>query len=230
MPFSRHHAPSVEPFRMNAARTACRISGCAREALAMNTPRKSKSVTVSDDANDLSILFSSVWPRSSDEVGGFLSDAAFALGMREADLARSLGVSRATLSGWKTRGVIPATHSSWFGEEFPIVVLSGSNADLHASFRHAGIPAVLHLFRETAFNPFGLVDQNAEDYIDICRTYFGGLCRLALFLQNRMPIVAPVEETHARVGNLLGKVARAAAPRLKFRNVSQSVFLNSANL
>lgn len=187
----------------------------------MNAPRKTQSATISNYANNLSILFAQVWPQTSDEVGSFLSDAAFALGVREAELARSLGVSRATFSGWKARGVIPAAHAKWFSEEFAVAVLSASNVDLHADFRHAGIPAVLHLFRATDFNPFGLEEHSAADAIDVCRWYFGGLCRLALFLQHRVPITQPVEEFEAKVGSLLGEVARAAAPKLRFRNVSQ---------
>ena len=131
----------------------------------MSAPRKIQSAQSSNDANDLSILFASFWPQRPEEVGGFLSDAAFALGVREADLARLLGVSKATFSGWKARGVIPAVHAKWFSEEFAVVVLSGSSPDLHADFRHAGIPAVLHLFQATAFNPFGLEERSAADAI-----------------------------------------------------------------
>ncbi|TYC81545.1 helix-turn-helix domain-containing protein [Novosphingobium sp. BW1] len=187
----------------------------------MKTPRKSESAMISNYANALSILFASFWPQTPEGVAQFLSDAAFALGVREAELARSLGISRATFSGWKTRGVIPAVHAKWFSEEFAVSVLSSSIADVHSDFRHAGIPPVLHLFRITDFNPFSLHFDNAQDAIDNCYRYFGGLCRLAHFLMQRVPITEPVEEFEAKVGALLGKVAAAAAPKLRFRNVSQ---------
>lgn len=189
----------------------------------MSAPRKTQSASVSNDANDLSILFASFWPQDADEVRLFLTDAAFALGLREAELARSLGVSRATFSGWKARGVIPAAHAKWFSTDFAVAVLRGGNGDLHADFLHAGMPAVLHLFQATDFDPFGLGEDNAADAISVCHRHFGGLCRLALFLQNRIAIKPPIEEFEVRTARLLGQVARAAAPMLWFRNVSQSV-------
>ncbi|RQW43879.1 hypothetical protein [Novosphingobium sp. LASN5T] len=140
--------------------------------------------------------------------------------MREADLARSLGVSKATLSGWKARAVIPAVHAKWFAEEFAVAVLSGNQLNKMLDSRHAGIPAVFRVFQQTDFNPFGLEFDNSDQAIDVCEFYFGGLCRLALFIQNRLDLgdqVVMEMGLEKRTASLLWQMALAVRPRLAFR-------------
>ena len=148
-------------------------------------PQKPSTGSYVNDANDLSILFASLLPFDPSDVGPFLFEAAYALGEREADLAREIGVSRATLSGWKKRGAIPPAHLEWFGERFPIEVLQGRNPQQHEGFRHVGLELALALFEMTSFDPFNLPHKGKEDRLAICFRYLGGISRLGLFVLHR---------------------------------------------
>src|SRR3546814_15938756 len=102
------------------------------------------------------MLFETRWPVG--DGGGYacLSRAGKAWGGREADLARYMGVSRPTLSSWKTRGAIPESHTTWFFAEFPYAVLSNTAPAPGDDLRHAGLIHVLHLLKATSFQPFVL--------------------------------------------------------------------------
>lgn len=180
----------------------------------MRRPTKVAGSQDVNDTNNLSISFALLLPSEPDAVADFLAGAAFALGGKEADLARSLGVSRATLSSWKARGMIPATHLRWFSEEFSIEVLSRISPAPGDDFRHAGLPAALHLVRITNFNPFGLVGLSDIDLIEVLASHMGGLVRLAQFVQHRLHMEDPVEELELRVAHAMKAIVMAAAPRV----------------
>jgi len=149
----------------------------------------------------------------------FLTGAAFALGGRESDLARVLGVSRATLSSWKARGAIPEAHLRWFSEEFVPAVLSRIAPAPGEDFRNAGVPVALHLARITDFNPFGLVGMPQIDLIDIFALHMGGLVRMGHFVLQRVTLKGPVEEWELLAAHTLKDIVREAAPRVKPRRM-----------
>src|SRR3546814_395475 len=170
---------------MKAARTACKTFGCAGLFTCMGHPQKASARPVAINANYLSIWFAQHWPEGEAEVTAFLSSAAKALGGREADLARYMGVSRPTLSSWKTRGAIPESHTTWFFDEFPYAVLSNTAPAPGDDLRHAGLIPVLHLLKATSFNPFGLPQEQLEDAaVELIQRHLPGLARLALFVSS----------------------------------------------
>ena len=130
------------------------------------------------------------------------------------------------MSGWKGRGAIPAVHLKWFEDEFMIAILSGTTARQHEGWRHAGIPAVLHLFKSTDFNPFAIKGLAEGDKINLCFSYLGELSRLALFVQNRLGVRegdTPGDE-EARTALALAALVAPLARRLPIRSlVSQPV-------
>jgi transcriptional regulator with XRE-family HTH domain len=163
--------------------------GLAGQSRAMTVSRFSISPPNAYNANDLSRLFASLLPQSGDDVGSFLFDASFALGMREAELATLLGVSRSTLSGWKTRGSIPANYRRWFSEEFAYVLFSRGFQSQHiGDLRHAGIRIALRVLRSTDFDPFGLEGADKDERLDQSFWFFQGICQFGLFVLKRLPI------------------------------------------
>lgn len=215
--FSRHHAVRVVPFIMKAPRTACKTLACAGVVAAMETPSESSRPTNVDNANDLSNSFAFIVPSGGPELGDFISLAAFALGGREADLARELGVSRATLSSWKARGALPPKYRKWFEEEFPVRVLSSRGSMAGDDFRHAGIDATLCLLHLTDFNPFCLSGLNNQERYALCSNYFGGLVRLSHFVQLALP--AAIEQMgrgnlYESVAEVVGEAARRSSAHL----------------
>lgn len=152
----------------------------------MGKPGELKTMTYENNANDLSTLFASLLPVGREQVTMFLNDAAFALGGREADLASMIGVSRATLSGWKARGAIPEKHFRWFIDEFPQRVIYEFRTSKAEDYRHVGIEVALHLLEMTEFNPFGLVNLDKSDILHRCYLHFGGLTRFCFFILHRI--------------------------------------------
>lgn len=144
-------------------------------------------MTDENNANDLSISFASLLPVGRDQVSMFLTDAAFALGCKEAELASMIGVSRATLSGWKARGSIPEKHSLWFAEEFPKRVIYEFRTVKGEDYRHIGIEVALYLLNLTDFNPFGLSNLDKSELVHKCYWHFGGLARFCYFILHRVP-------------------------------------------
>lgn len=121
----------------------------------------------------------------------FLSDAAQALGMREAELASLLGVSRSTLSGWKARGSIPANYRRWFEVEFCYVLFSRGFQSQHVEdLRHIGIRVALRALQATDFNPFGFDKLEVEERFDLSYWFFQGMCQLGHFVLLRLPLSA----------------------------------------
>ena len=164
-----------------------------------------------NDTNNLSISFASLLPSTPDEVASYLVGVSFALGGREADLARLLGVSRATLSSWKARGAIPDAYKHWFVEEFPRLVLSSIKPAPGDYYRHAGLPAALQLIRQSEFNPFG-IQADDDELMDRLASHMGGLVRLAQFIQNRLPLEVVVKQRcYEEVARILGEVAQKCA-------------------
>lgn len=178
----------------------------------MTEPQKIDVSSYANLANELSISFAPLMPQTGSDVADFLYEAAFALGLREADLARTLGVSRATLSGWKTRGAIPPLHLQWFGREFAYAVLIAPPTP-QFDLRHAGIRLALRLIQTTDFNPFRLKSLRREDATEVCFLYLGGLARLGLFLQHRLGR-DDLSDVEARAVALLGDLALLVAHRL----------------
>lgn len=182
----------------------------------MTVPRISISPPNADNANDLSRLFASLLPRNGDDVGSFLFDASLALGMREAELATLLGVSRSTLSGWKARGSIPANYRRWFSEEFAYVLFSRGFQSLHvADLRHIGIRVALRVLRSTDFDPFGFQGLSEDDQLDRSYWFFQGICQLGHFVLKRLPIdevKAPQREKVA--AERVVAIMQALRPRL----------------
>ena len=158
-------------------------------------------------------------------MASFLASAAFAIGGREADLARELGVSRATLSGWKARGHIPEKYRDWFVIDLPVTVLANRGNGVGSDFRNAGVPASLQLLRRTNFNPFGIVGLSDQELVEIAGIYLGGLVRLSHFVQMELPNsvdYAAQGTLYDQVAQIVGEAARRAAPRLLPRHaVSQ---------
>ena len=166
-----------------------------------------------DNANSLSTFAKCV---SEDDAARLIFDAAFALGKSEAELARLIGVSRATLSSWKARGAIPASRRTWFEEEFPIAVLGNIAPSPYDDFRHAGMESALKLLDETDFNPFGLRSVSRTDLIQIAATHFGGLVRLSQFVDHRafvFPLLSGADPLASTVW-VMKDVASYAAHRL----------------
>ena len=179
----------------------------------MVEPHTSDPKLHASNANSLSTLFADWLPRGPDDVTMFLGDAALALGMREADLAREIGVSRATFSGWKARGAIPAAHASWFQQRFlPLVFATRDHPNF--DMLHAGIPAVLHLLQRSNFNPFALSGLDRRSAINICYRYLGRLARIALFIQRRLPLDDPGSalQSEEQASRILEVVAASVAP------------------
>lgn len=154
----------------------------------MPEPQSTQPHPYANIANDLSTSFAFAFPRNADDVGSFLFDAAYAIGDREVVLARHLGVSRATFSGWKKRGSIPAPHLTWFATRFSIEVLQGNNPPQHEGFKHVGLEVALGLFEATDFNPFNLANGATDERVRICFKYLGGISRLALFVLRRSEV------------------------------------------
>ncbi|MEO8724142.1 MAG: hypothetical protein ABI395_11610 [Sphingobium sp.] len=202
---------------INEARTACRMLGCDRKVRAMEAPHKTPMEAYAINAKDLSISFADLLPRSADDVGTFLFDAAYALGERETDLARAMGISPATLSGWKSRGAIPIVHAQWFADEFPYLVLSSSNPKQHEGFRHAGLPVILHLLKQTNFNPFSIEELKGHGAIDLCYSYLGALSRLGLFVMHRLPtdVLARTDDLERSTALAMETLLRGAAQKLR---------------
>lgn len=139
-----------------------------------------------EDISDyLSTSFDILKPASSQDAGSFLSDVAFALNVKEAELARHMGVSRATLSGWRARGSVPAPHLEWIAANFVELVVLGRGHGVDGGFRHAGIEYALDLIRRTNFDPFG-AGAVGFDQTRLCATYFEGLAQLSLFVAHRL--------------------------------------------
>lgn len=159
-------------------------------------------------ANDLSILFADLLPRSTAEVENFLASAAFAIGGREADLARQMNVSPATLSSWKSRGKIPDNAQGWFASREFLNLVVFRHRPRSFSSDHWGIGVALRLFRSTDFQPFGA--SNHDQIVD-CVRHFGGICALALFVAHCMPKTGHEAKWQAdvleRTGSLLQHLA-----------------------
>lgn len=163
--------------------------GLAGQLRAMRFPRFSVTPLNADNANDLSRLFAPLMPRSAEDVSLFLADASQALGMREAEMASLLGVSRSTLSGWKARGSIPATYRRWFEQEFSFVLFSRGFQRLHGEdLRHIGIRVALRALRNTDFNPFGFEGVSSEEKLKLSFWFFQGTCQLGHFVLQRLPM------------------------------------------
>ncbi len=221
-PLDRHHPPSVPPFRMKAARTACRMFGSGCIPRAMAKPHKTDASVYANFASDLSTSFARLLPKSADDVADFLYAAGVALAQREADLARTLRVSRATVSSWKARGAIPPTHLDWFSNEFAYAVLTAPPAP-QFDLRHAGVRIAIRLIQQSAFNPFGLRGLSDSEAADICAAYLGGLARLGLFVAWRLG-VSDTDDPEQPTIDTLGAIARSIAPRMMFHtSVSQEV-------
>ena len=155
----------------------------------MRFPRFSITPPNADNANTLSRLFAFLMPRSAEDVGLFLADASQALGMREAELASLLGVSRSTFSGWKARGNIPASYRRWFEEEFSYMLFSRGFQSLHVEdLRHIGIRVALRALRSTDFNPFGFEGVAPEERLDLAFWFLQGTCQLGHFVLKRLPL------------------------------------------
>lgn len=177
----------------------------------MRKPSSDVGTRAVSNANDLSISFASILPSGPDEVASFLFGAAFAIGGREADLARALGVSRATLSSWKARGAIPEQHRQWFLDQFPILVLSSKKPAPGDDFRQTGLPAALHLIRGSKFNPFGLSGLDDAELLETLADHMGGLVRLAQFIQLQLSDAdLPAPRLYAQVAQIVGEIARAS--------------------
>lgn len=161
-------------------------------------------------------MFAPLLPSDGDEVAQFLADVAQALGMREAELASLLGVSRSTLSGWKARGSIPANYSRWFTEEFCYVLFSqGFRVQRGEDLRHVGIRVALRVLRTTDFNPFGIDQLAPEDRFDLSFWHFQGMCQLSHFVMKRLPLTeATNAERDATASDVVIGIMRALRGRL----------------
>lgn len=143
--------------------------------------------------DDLSTLYASLFPSSGDQVALMLASAAVALRVSEAGLAREIGVTRATLSSWKTREALPAKHAEWFRAEFVERVVFRRGQENAAGLMHAGVEGSLQLFRQTDFNPFGLPTDRVASGAAHCARHFEGIVCLTLFVQHMIGVGILVE-------------------------------------
>lgn len=182
----------------------------------MTVPRFSIRPANADNANDLSRLFASLMPRNGEDVGAFLFDAALALGMREAELASLLGVSRSTLSGWKSRGSIPATYNRWFKEEFVYLLFSRGFQGQHVEdLRHIGIRIALRVLRSTDFDPFGCEGLDQDERLNQCFWFFQAICQFGHFVLKRLALdEVKVAERERAAAERVVSMLRALGPRL----------------
>ncbi|MEO7468082.1 MAG: hypothetical protein ABIV36_13800 [Sphingobium limneticum] len=156
--------------------------------------REKQLMPYEDMSDDLSTSFDVLSPAFAADTGAFLRDAALALNVKEAEMARMMGVSRATFSGWRAREAIPSHHQQWFRESFVEQVVVRRGHGIHGGFRHAGIEFALDLLRATRFDPFGLHWTDTESAFQ-CARYFEGLVQLCLFCSNRL---GSFKHAHAR--------------------------------
>ncbi len=143
----------------------------------MSEPPKSHGIYAMS-ANNLSTCFAELLPRDAGEVGQFIPAAAFAIDATEANLARFMGVSHATLSSWKARGRLSQEAQAWFSSsEFlsQIVMLQRRGLPREAW----GLRPALEILRETSFRPFA---SGEPDQLPMCANFFGGIAALALFV------------------------------------------------
>lgn len=138
--------------------------------------------------DELSTLYATIFPSSGDQVALMLTSAAVALRVSEAGLAREIGVTRATLSSWKTREALPAKHADWFRAEFVERVVFRRGQENAAGLLHAGVGGALQLFRQTDFNPFGLPADRGASGAAHCARHFEGIVCLTLFVQHMIGV------------------------------------------
>lgn len=142
------------------------------------------SATYAIDAKDLSISFARLLPDEGGDVDAFIAAAANALDVREAALARDMGVSQATLSSWKSRGRLAESARQWFtSREFLNGIVFRQKAGRLSNGQH-GIGFVLRLLKRSDFHPFG---PSETDQIVDCTRYFSGMAALAQFVAARTP-------------------------------------------
>lgn len=137
-------------------------------------------------ANDLSTAFAELLPRSASDVSSFLFEAAYALGEREADLARLLGVTHPTLSTWKRRGAIPDQHIAWFNTQFVRSVFRTNAPKQQNDFHNIGVEVALTIYRQTDFDPFQAFYDDNLKRIEQCFRLIGPFSRLGLFVLHRL--------------------------------------------
>jgi hypothetical protein len=183
----------------------------ARDSIAPELEGKRAMSGDVNDTNNLSTLLAA-W--ASRDVGGLISSAAFALGGREADLARAMGVSRATLSSWKARGAIPSPQMAWLVERLPAEVLRRIAPAPGDDFRHAGVSTALHLLRMTEFNPFDLRGLSIADLVEVSAVHMGGFVRLGHFILSGWPLGSfdSDDPYDAQAARLLGRLTKEVAP------------------
>ncbi|MFP5432138.1 MAG: helix-turn-helix domain-containing protein [Alphaproteobacteria bacterium] len=177
-------------------------------------------------SDELSTSFDLLRPAHAEDTGRFISDVASALNVKEAELARMMGVSRATLSGWRARKSIPEVHLEWVSKHFVELVVLGRGHGIHGGFRHAGIEYALDLLRETKFDPFNL-RLEGSDLTELCARYFEGLVQIALFVAHRLgsfpnPPLSPSSAWFAAVTRQVRVLLAAKPAILQSVPVSQS--------
>ena len=195
----------------------------------MESPDRNR-VADNDITDDLSTLFANLLPSRADQVEVFLESAAMALRVPEAGLAREIGITRATLSSWKSRGSIPSKHLPWFQREFVERVVFRRGQERQAGMRHAGIPAALELFRQTEFDPFGIQPHLPDARVNICFDYLEGIACLCLFVQHQIGmdyLVSAVDDIDSVIPRdpVIPAVAKVTTKLLRHlrHKVSQSV-------
>lgn len=174
---------------MNPTFAACSTFGSGEEAVRMARVLASADDLRLDTAKELSISFAELLPVPGGDgldVARFLQEAAHALRVREAELARLQGISQATLSSWKKRGAIPQQGLTWFQEQFVPAVLKNTRPQVSQSIFEKGYNVALAIFDQTDFNPFGETFETRADRIEFCYANLTVLGNLGTFVVNRL--------------------------------------------
>lgn len=140
-------------------------------------------------------------PSEAKWIGAYLTAAARALGGRsDADLARTIGVSPATIANWKRRGIIPEDAQAWFRTTL-VEKIATYSRDLRPVSQQAR-EAVVRLLIETNGNPLH-VKRAAEAATSHA---LAGLLVLAEFLCDLSHIdrASSSEPTPSLIAALLG--------------------------
>lgn len=178
---------------MNPTFAACSTLGSDKEAVEMVEVLPCADELRLVAAKELSSSFAALMPdaRSDGFIGGddlfvtrFLLDVAYALSVREAELARLQGISQATQSSWKKRGAIPEPQQAWFKERLVPMILTGKRQALGPF--GLGLNVALAIFDQTDFNPYGETFDSRADQIHACFNYQNALAVLGEFVASRL--------------------------------------------
>lgn len=139
-------------------------------------------------------------PPSGPALALYIEQAAAALGTNEAGLARTIGVSRATVSSWKKRGSLTEPNFVWFKTALPekiVIYRRRGNIPVSVEARLA----FLDLVRRTEGKPFASPSRPPLDpMVEAERIY--GIMALAEFIWQRV-LANEGEASPHRVADML---------------------------